>query len=190
MAGQLPSFLSSSQLQVRIGAAQIAYAQNLSFSDDMQVQPVGGIGGYSFHQLEPTGYLGRGSMTITHYSDAVLNALNSASQNNLPDNIKGSDGSVEADGNSFLRSEYFNPVRLMISQSFDIDVYERGYDAGAERPAPTNGGSIVYTLRNCRLTNYNIGFTPGSLVNENISFLCTSILDHRSEEINKDQEGS
>jgi len=195
MAGQIPSFLSGSKLEIRIGTAQIAYAQNLAFTDDMQVQPVGGIGSYSYHALEPTGYLGRGSMTLTHYSDRVRNALlaagGGANDTMLPGNLKATGvNQTEADGNSMLRAEYFSPVRLLTSQSFDIVVYERGVDPAAG--VPTNGdllkNTILYTLRNCRLATYNIGFTPGSMVNETVSFMCTSISDHRAEELNKDGE--
>ena len=191
--GLLPSFLSGARLSIRIGDAQIAYAQNLSFNDDMQVADVFGLGSHNAKALEPTGYIARGSMTITHYSDKVRNALVAAAGGGttgtsvLPPDLQGSTPAPNKkhDGNSFLRGEYFNPARLLISQSFNIEVYERNQlpDGGVN-----NFGTITYILNNCRLANYNIGFSPGSLVQETVSFICTSITDTKSEDGDKEQE--
>ena len=187
MSGKIPSFSSGSKLAIRIGNANFAYAQNLSFTDDMAVQAVGGIGAFSYHALEPTGYIGRGSMTITHYSDKILKVLKEASTKNVPDNLKNTNyNNPEADGNSFLRAEYFNPVRLLISTTFDIDVYERraqGTTPADYRIESYLDGAFTYRMKDCRFTSYSIGFAPGSLVNESVTFICTSIIDRGSEEI-------
>lgn len=180
MAGQLPSFLNGSRLEIRIGSASFAYCQALSFSDDMTVQPVGGMGSFNYHALEPTDYAARGSIVITQYSDAVLSALKGISPSLVPANVQGSaaSGNGGADGNSLLKAEYFSPIRLLTSLSFDINVYERN-------PSAANGssftGNIVYQMINARFGSYNMGFSPGSMVNESLSFVCTSIQDYRSE---------
>lgn len=194
MAGFIPSFLNGSKVAIRIGTKVIAFAQNVSISDDMQVQPVGGIGSYSYQSLEPTGYMARGSLTLTHYSNLVLNALN-ANSHNIPASLQtvaaDAASNSAADGNSLLMAEFFSPARLLLSRSVDLDFYERqpsaidtiqdfGF-AGADG----TGISPIYRLQNVRFTNYSIGFTPGSLVQESYQFLATGLLDSRAGEIEK-----
>lgn len=179
---QVPSFLSGSRLTIRINQDVVAYAQNLTFSDDMRVMPVGGIGAYSFHTLEPTDYIGRGSMSITHYSDKVLKVLKSQNDlSTLPDNLKNTSTPADGDGNSFLRQNFFNPINLITSLSFTIDVHERDRTAGVTTGEFNNLSRVIYRLKNCRLSTYSIGFSPGSMVTENVSFLCTSVEDTRNE---------
>ena len=203
MAGFLPSFLSGSKVAIRIGSKTIAFAQTVSISDDMSVQPVGQIGSYNMMALEPTSYIARGSITVTHYSNVVLAKLKEADANlnNAPANLAGADtssGSV-SDGNSLFLREYFSPVNLLLSRTFDMDFYERmPVDFDTTVGSATYGKlnvsnfgseavplSPIYRLENCRLTNYNIGFTPGSLVNETVAFIATGLLDSRAGEISK-----
>lgn len=175
---QVPSFLSGSRLTIRINQDVVAYAQNLTFSDDMRVMPVGGIGAYSFHTLEPTDYIGRGSMSITHYSSKVYDILKAQGAGaSLPENLKSTAASTDGDGNSMLRDMFFNPINLITSVSFTIDVHERD----RSEDSFNNLSRVIYRLKNCRLSTYSIGFSPGSMVSENVSFLCTSVEDTRSE---------
>lgn len=183
MSGLLPSFLSAAQLEVRIGNTVLAYCQNMSWTDDMTTVPVGGIGSYSFHSLEPVGYIGRGSMTITHYSSAIFNVLKSIS-NALPENLRGTQTQEGRDGNSLLVQEFFNPVQLLISRTFDINIYERSFtrDSTSGEIQANSTSRILWTLKDCRMTNLSLTFTPGSLINQVASFLCLSVIDHTAED--------
>lgn len=205
MSGFIPSFLSSAKVAIRIGSKVIAYAQNVSLSDDMGVRPVGQIGSYNMMALEPTGYQARGNMTITHYSNVVLAKLKEADAtlNNAPANLRDANTSAAAagDGNSLLLREYFSPVNLLASRSFDMDLYERmpiGFDTDPNSQtygklnisnfgSETTPLSPIYRLENVRLANYSIGFTPGSLVNETVSFIATGLIDSRAGEISKQE---
>jgi len=184
---QVPAFLTSSKLIITINGEVIAFAQNLSFTDDMMVQPVGGIGGINNYALEPTGYMGRGQMTITTYSDKTLNNITTEK---APGPLK--DASVSDnktyDGNSMLRHGFFNPLMILISSTFDIDVYERFFNEDGTFDEENKVSSVydsqsikLYTLESCRMNRYNIGFTPGSKVNETVGFICSGITDHRAE---------
>lgn len=180
MAGLLPSFLSSAQLEIRIGSTVLAYAQNLSWTDDFTNTPVGGIGSYSYGSLEPVSYIGRGSMTVTHYSSAVLNKLKNLT-GALPANLAGVTTQTNRDGNSLLVKEFFSPTQLLISRTFDLNVYERSL--------VNNGGTLqnatsrlLYTLKDCRMNNFSITFTPATLINQTVSFICMSVINHTSED--------
>lgn len=170
MAGRLPSFSSGSNLAIYIGNSLVAYGSNLSFVDDVSHAAVGGIGSYSYDALEPTQYAARGNFSLMRYSNLSRDAILS-----MPEAIRGAaparSNSVGSgrDGNSLLAPESFNPTQLVGSQSFDIKVYERKNDGTV--------GDVIYTIRDCRLTGYSIGFAPGSLVSENISFICILVED-------------
>ena len=187
MAGFIPSFLSAAKCSIMAGNKEIAYAQNVSMSDDMSVIPVGMIGAYGMQALEPSNYIARGSMTITHYSNVVLNAIKAADESSLPPNLQktNTSNSAPSDGNSLLIREYFSPVNLLLSRTFDLDFYEKT----ASAIDPLSGelkytkGTILYRLQNVRLTTYNIGFTPGSLVNETVGFIATGLIDARAGEV-------
>ena len=180
MAGQLPSYLSSSQLEIRLGDNVLAYCQNLAWTDDMTNVPVGGVGAYSFHSLEPVAYMGRGSMTITHYSKAIFDVLKDI-PGALPENLAGTTVPDGRDGNTLLIPEFFNPVQLLISRTFDVNVYERSLDTSASRLSPATS-RVIYTLKDCRMTNMSLTFTPGSLINMVASFLCLHVIDHTAED--------
>jgi len=204
MSGRIPSFLSSSKLVIKIGQSTLAYATSLTFSDDMTNVPVGGIGSYNYHTNEPVGYLARGSMVITQYSDKVYNQLKAinnpaagvtaANKAALPDNLRADKQNSEVrDGNSMLIQEYFSPVALLTQRTFDIEVYERDANGGlqdlngngpineATGQIQDNGVGALYILKDCRMTSYNLSFTPGQLLSEAVSFLCLSVLDSQAE---------
>lgn len=196
MSGRIPSFLSSSKLVIKIGDSTLAYATSLTFSDDMTNIPVGGIGSFNYHTNEPVGYLARGSLVITQYSDKVYNRIRTIDKAHLPDNLQSQKQNSEVrDGNSLLIKEYFNPVDLMVQRTFDIEVYERNTagiaDLNGTGPLDSNGNVIengvgaLYILKDCRMTSYNLSFTPGQLLGEAVSFLCLSVIDSQSETASK-----
>jgi hypothetical protein len=86
----------------------------------------------------------------------------------------------KTDGNSMLVGPQFNPSKLLISRTFDIEVYERKADG-----ATTVGdlGERVFLIHNCRMTSYSITFTPGQLVSENIGFICIRVQDDLAQPI-------
>ena len=173
MAGKLSSFMSGAQLVIRIGSVQLAYCQGISFSDNMTNVPVGGIGSYSFHAIEPVQYIGQGSLVITRYSTKLFDAakkLSSANDKALPANLQGSGQSPNRDGNSLLDGVQFNPSVLLLSATVDIDVYSRADDQ-------KTASVLVYKLEDCRFTNYAFSFTPGTIVQENLTFICRGVID-------------
>lgn len=172
MAGQLTSFLTGASCAIRIGDVRIAYAQNLNINTRMDHTAVYGIGSFSPHSLEPVNHSVGFSMQIMRYSNAIIkgdaqagtpNRLNTASS--LPDNLSSAATDENRDGNSLIDSTAFNPQLLLLSATFDIEVYERNFEAdkiGAE-------GKLIYIIKDCRLSNYSFNFAPGQMLIENVS---------------------
>jgi hypothetical protein len=186
MAGQLPSFLNGSNVQIKIGEVVVAFCQNLNFTKSMQNVAITSIGSYSTQAQEPTMFFCSGSMTITRYSSKSLNGgeggFNRTSGNNkrtLPDQLKqapAQDSSGLRDGNSLVDAVSFNPRKILISSTFDIDVYERGVD-GATGNHSNAGNFLKYTLKDCRLTGYGLSFAVGSILQESVSFICRTVVE-------------
>jgi len=127
MAGLQSKFLNGAQLEIVItdpvfGPFVLAYTQALSFSHNMRNAPVGGIGSYSQHTLEPLQYSGQGSMVVTRYAEGAKKRLTAAHQ---PANMQNRQSSRWASGNGLLHRQHFNPVKLLVSQTFDITVRQR-----------------------------------------------------------------
>lgn len=176
-SGLTPSFVSGSTIVINVGDVRLAYCLDLQFTRNVPHTPVYGIGGFSAHSMEPVGYSASGSMRLARYTTSVVDGplphlkrnATPASQVTLPENLRGVTLEAKRDGNSMLDGIAFNPQKLLLSATFDINVYERKVD-GTE-------GEKMFKLENCRLTGYSFSFTPGELLYENVQFVCTRIVD-------------
>lgn len=165
MSNQIASFASGSNLYITIGDTTVAYGTNLSFTDDVSHGAIGGVGSYSYDSLEPLQYLARGSFSLIRYTDKTMNGAKTkinGRDSTLPSRVDTVNTDVQADGNSMLNGTQFNPAQLLMSRTFDINIYEK----------ETTLKTPIFTLRDCRMTSYSITFNPGSLISENISFIC------------------
>lgn len=187
MSNLLPSFIKGADLVLRIGDIEIANCVGLSFRDAMNNALVYGMGSYSPRALEPLSYAASGSLTITRYSDAVIQNARVAARptapgpagtlqtaaGQLPDGVRGTSGSTR-DGNSLAELQYFSPAQLLLSSTFDIDVYVRA-NVGDTYQSAEAGLRKLWTLKDCRFNNLSWSFAPGQLLNESYSFVITSV---------------
>lgn len=186
MAGQTSSFLNGSNVQIKIGEVVVAFCKNFSATKSMQNVAINSIGSYSTQALEPVLFFCSGSMTIDRYTSKTLNGgqggFNRTAGNNkrvLPDQLKqapSQDASGLRDGNSLVDAVSFNPRKILISSTFDIDVYERGVD-GATGNHSSAGNFLKYTFKDCRLTGYGLSFAVGSVLQESVSFICRTVIE-------------
>jgi hypothetical protein len=181
MSNQLSSFMAGAQLKIYVNGKSVAFAQSLSFQESMEVVPVGGLGAYSYHALEPLRYSASGSLTITRWSNALtqeIQATYGKTGQVVPNPISGAPISTTQDGNSLLDGVMFNPVALLAAPTFDIEVYIRKPSAGGAAGADL---THVYTLQHCRMSGYSFGFTPSTLLQEGVTFICTEVNDLSAE---------
>jgi len=209
MANQLPSFLSGSNVVIKIGDMTVAFCQDLRFNRTMTNVPVRGIGSYSVHTLEPVDFSVSGQMSIVRFADLKTSVNKAAYQSALAQSVK--DGKMTqaaadaalaqvanfnnavgveslsdykdkatSSGNSLLDAFHFDPRKMLLTSTFDIEVYDRKVVG-----APATGGyglkgleNLIYQIMDCRLSSYSINFVPGQLLIENVTFLgsnCRSI---------------
>ena len=175
MANMTNTILNGSMLMIRIGKLNFAYVQSLNFSERMTNAAVGGMGSGSYQTLEPTQYMASGSMTITRYSTQLINDVESGLTS--IGNLNKDDISAKNDGNSLLDNAQFNPLNLLISSTFDIDVYVKKTLTAKSATSPGFTEELLFTIKNCRLTNYSMAFAPGQLLNETVQYVCLGIED-------------
>ena len=179
MANKLASFMSGAQLVIYIGGKKVAFAQGLSFQESMDNVPVGGVGSFSYHAIEPLRYSASGSLSITRWSSKLTDFIKSAfgAVGSTPSPISGANKIGARDGNSLLDGVQFNPVKLLSSATFDIVVYSKVKDASGAL-LPVANLKAAYKLENCRLSGYSFGFSPATLLQEGVTFICTRVVDY------------
>jgi len=161
MAGLAPTFQNGSNLKIRIDHQVHAYATGISFSEDIAVAAIGGIGSYSYDAIEPLQHAVRGSFVITQYLAPAFNSDFMAGKK--PTRA----GSIQS--NTYTGSVSFQPKSLVSLATFDIEVFQKG--------ATPTLDTTLYIIKDCRLTSYNMNFVPGSLVTERVSFIALEVND-------------
>jgi len=190
MSGLLPSFVNGSNILLKMGDVTVAYCQDLRFNRNMANVPVRGIGSYSTHATEPVDFSASGQMSIIRYNKDIVygntdtgvpNRQDDAKKALLPENLQGATASKTRDGNSLLMPYAFDPRRLLLSATFDIEVYERTANKAAiDGTEGVNTGGLLYHFYDCRLTSYSHSFSPGQLIMENVAFLASYIEDSQT----------
>jgi hypothetical protein len=139
-----------------------------------------GVGSYSAHALEPVDYSASGSITLTRYTSELINQRHpitpptGVAHGLNPENMDQINVDSLRNGNSMIDTVSFNPAKLLISYTFDIDVWERQIQADG---TTNNLGNHIFKFHDCRLTNYSYDFVPGQLLLENVDFVCRYIQD-------------
>lgn len=202
MANLLPSFVSSGMVTIKINGRPAMYVQNLQVNQNVQHTPVGGIGSYGYHANEPVRINYSGSFSVVGYHKDIAQALKDADL--APANIQNSSKSKPNNDYKLIRKGHFNPLNMILTSTFDIEVLIRhnaskasnadsailGQDDVSLDPttdstvtsAQTQFQSPIYTLKDCRFQGYQFGYTPGSLLNEGYSFVC-NVIDYHGQNI-------
>ena len=204
-----PLFLTAPRLKLVIGGETIAYAIGFNVAVSVDVQPVFVVGSYGPVSLEPTLYntvtgtlqivrlLSSPSRTanvidtkgvdkLGNFEAAGGKSLSSAVPllNDKYSNSKSTDGT--STNNLMEQSKLFaqiTPKLLLVSQTFDIDVYlsvpntqavsfvaaTNTTKAKEEVPSGINVVALM-KIYNCRITSRNTNISMGQLVNSPLSF--------------------
>lgn len=198
MANLLPSFVSSSVIKIKINGRTAMFVQNLSLNQNVQHVPVGGLGSYGYQANEPVLMNYGGSFSVVGYHKDIASTLKADFK--APASIEASAKTDPNNNYKIIRSGHFNPVNMIVTSTFDIEVLIR---QNASKKAnevvttpgqddllidPTTDGvtttqqaqvlSPLYTLKDCRFTGYSFGYSPGALLNEQYQFVCNVIDYH------------
>lgn len=212
---QLPTFLSAPQLIIKIrwgmdedNSYHLAYATNLSFSQNMNTAGIQVIGAYANQNIEPLSYTASGSMSILSWGSASDTDTTSI---DLPDGKGKKITNNVAYGNSNLHAMQMNPRKTIAAKTFDIEVYNKNglpnletlggvpkfskdeLAAAVKAVAANQLGQRVYTIYDCRLTDWSLSFAPGQIASERVSFIARGVrlerFDNKGQNQDEDSKG-
>jgi hypothetical protein len=124
-----PGFLTGASAKVKLNDHTVAYAQDVSYTTDLEVMPIEVMGSYEVVAYEPLAYRVRGSMSIVRYTK------NTKTLTSIP-------GTSDS-GNAFLAGGYdgaaddavsaqFDPSKIIQGSTCDLVIYQKQWDGTAE----------------------------------------------------------
>jgi hypothetical protein len=159
MAGIKSTFVVGARAKVKIDSKTLAFATNVNYTVDVAHIPVEVLGAYEVVAYEPVGYRVNGTLTIVRYT--------------ANGNTTRTDG-ANADGNSVFKMgdsanaarapAAFNPGNLILSETFEIEVYDRRDGTKA------NDGQKFVTIHDARFERRSGGLNAKGLLEEQYSF--------------------
>jgi hypothetical protein len=155
MAGKTPSFITGATAKIKIGNLTMAYAQDVSYNTTVTTIPIETMGRYEVVSNEPVAYFVDGSLSIIRYTKEAAAMNGTAANGNSVEqwnNAAGSGGNAGAG---------FDPARMIASETFDIEVFQKLIAGGTES---------VGKLRDCRFTRKGGAINKRGILVEQFAF--------------------
>lgn len=158
MAGQKPSFITGASAKIKVGGRTFAYAADVSYQIAVDTIPVETMGRYEAVTNEPVNYSVAGELSVVRYT-----AL--AQANNMPGVASSTSGNglgavVDAVTQQKL-SNHVNPVGILTSQTFDVEVFQK------QQTATTP----LVKIHDARFTRLSGGLNKRGILVERMSFV-------------------
>ena len=159
MAKIKPSFVVGARAKIKIDNVTVAFATNVNYNIDVTHVPVEVLGAYEVVSYEPVGYRVNGTLTVVRYTTAANEVKVDGT-----DAIGNSSFNMgDSDNTAGVRAA-FNPGNLLISETFDITVYDR-------RDGRKDQDGIKFvTVHDARFERRSGGLNAKGLLEEQYSF--------------------
>jgi len=162
MAGKKPIFITGANAKLKVNGKTMAYAQDVSYTVAVDTIPVETMGRYEAVTNEPVNYSVAGEFAIVRYTRAAKAA--SAGIENGATNGNGL-GQISGSAANSNMSSNINPSEMLTSQSWDLEVYQKGAGADVNESLP------VIKVKDCRITRKSGGLNKRGILVERISFV-------------------
>lgn len=192
MSTQLPAFATAPRIKLYINDQVVAYAIGFNINVSVDVQPVFVLGQYAPVSLEPTMYnIVSGTLQIVRlkhkdtlanqqkalsarsnslYNDKEIASATAATNSNSNSEILTTEADKTKKTNSPLAQKelfkHLDPAQLLLSQSFNMDLYIKVPNASGTGLEETKWMSV----QTCRIVSRNTNISMGQLVNEPLNF--------------------
>ncbi len=163
MAGMKPGFITGANARIKLFGKTLAYCADVSYNVTVQTIPIESMGKYEVHANEPVSYSVDGTFSVIRYTTSATAAgIQDANDTvgNAPKNI-GDDSSSASD--------HLNPSQILISQTFDIEVFQKT-GAGRDTSVPTTDQKVA-KVRDCRLTRRGMTLNKRGVIVDNYAFV-------------------
>jgi hypothetical protein len=160
MAGKVGTFVVGARAKIKLDGKTCAFATSVNYSVDVTHVPVEVLGSYEVVSYEPVGYRVTGSLTVVRYTaNGNATAADQATDN------KGNSVFTFGDAaNSNRIPAQFNPGNLILSETFDLEVYDRRDGIN------TNNGQVFAKIQDARFERRSGGVNAKGLLEEQYSF--------------------
>jgi hypothetical protein len=166
MAGKIPSFVTGATAKIKAGGLTMAYAQDVNYRVSVDTIPVETMGRYEAVTNEPVNYSVSGDLAIVRYTKV-------AQTNGMPGAVAGGNGLGNMNWKTGGKgSDMFDPGNLLISQTFDLAVYQKQQTGAASAGASnTTDTQMVISITDCRLTNKGAGLNKRGILVDHFAFV-------------------
>lgn len=163
MAGKIPSFVTGATAKIKAGGLTMAYAQDVNYRVNVDTIPVETMGRYEAVSNEPVNYSVSGDLAIVRYT-AI------AKVNNMSGAATGGNGmgNVNFAGGGGKGSDHLDPGNLLVSQTFDLAVFQKAQPVAG---GPTVPVAQVITVTDCRFTNKVAGLNKRGILVDHFNFV-------------------
>lgn len=160
MAGKNAGFITGANAKISMFDETVAFATDVSYDVTIDTIPVEAIGKYEVFSYEPVGYRVAGALSIIRYTkraitsgiDGVIAAGNQPSE-------------IGDDTDQGSAQEHLSPQALLISQTFDLDIFEQTSSTAA------NSENAVFRISDCRLTRRGMALNKRGVMTDRYSFV-------------------
>ena len=168
MASKIPSFVTGANAKIKVGGKTFAYASDVSYNVVVDVVPIETMGRYEAVTNEPVNYSVTGELSVVRYTGI-------AKTNNIPGTNTGGNGLGKVDMGTVggIGSHHINPGNMLISQTWDLAVFQKTQNAptGAGAQAVTTDAVEFITIKDCRFTRKSAGITKRGILVDRLSFV-------------------
>ena len=158
---QKPSFVVGARAKIKLDGVTLAFATNVNYTVDVTHVPVEVLGAYEVVAYEPVGYRVSGTLTVVRYTangnQPQTAGIADSNGNSLATVTKGVAGAAGVPA-------AFNPGNLLLSSTFDIDVYDR------RDGIATATGQVFAHVQDARFERRSGGLNAKGLLEEQFTF--------------------
>ncbi len=167
MASKKPSFITGANAKIKVGGKTFAYCSDVSYSVQIDTVPIETMGRYEAVTNEPVNYAVGGDLSVVRYTQI-------AKDNNMAGANAGGNGMGKVDfttgGNA---SHHFNPGNLLLSQTWDLAVFQKTQSGETAAGGTANVTDAVefITIKDCRFTRMSAGINKRGILVDRYSYV-------------------
>jgi len=159
---QKPNFVVGARAKISVDGKTLAFATNVNYTVDVTHVPVEVLGAYEVIAYEPVGYRVSGTLTVVRYSK-------NATASGVTGTVTDGNSSFAHVGTTAAAAGVpaaFNPAQLLLSSTFDVEVFDRRNGTASLDTAPQSIAKII----DARLERRSGGLNAKGLLEEQFSF--------------------
>lgn len=170
MAGKQTSLLTGSNAKIKVNGVTLAYATDISYAVQSHTIPVETMGRYEVVANEPIALSVSGSFAVVRYT-AGGNPTNNLMKADSGGNGIGKWGTKD----THYLSEHVDPAGILLSKTFDIEIYRKGADP--TKATKTETSEKIITITDCRIISKGGSLNKRGMFMESFNFVATGISD-------------